>query len=170
MPTGPALAGPGRMQPMPAPAQARTASDAARLAAQRSGQAPVQAADPDALNRLARNAARSGATAPPLSMRPRSPFAPQAGAQAPVAKPAPQQMRPQMPPQGYPQAYPQSHTGVAHSPVQTHPQAAPGYHPAYPQGYPAPYPQPQVQVTPHAAPPQTAQRSTPPRGPARVRR
>ena len=164
--SAPTLAGPGRNMQVFAPGEAKTASDAARLAAQR-GQSvpPLRANDPDALNRLARNAAASGATAPPA---PRSPFAPpQQTARAPMPHTGPQtapQARPQAYPQGYPQAYPQAYPGAAHRGATANPQASQLVPTAYPNAYP------QVQVSPQPVPPQVAQGRVPPRGPARVRR
>ena len=135
---------------------ASSAADAARKVAatrSRTVTAPLQAGDPDALARLARNASphtRGPANAAPVPQA-RSPFAPQG-----VPQRAPQGV-----PQGLPQGTPQAYAQPAPTPGSAAPTASPqGYPQAYPQGA-NPYPQPR---------PQTAPQPARTRGPARLRR
>jgi Flp pilus assembly protein TadD len=123
------------------PGQASSASDALRRSqspSQMAGArtmtspAPLQATDPNALARLARNASphTRGAPQPTLQQAPQaqSPFAPKAGQVIPPQ--AAPQGAPHALPQGYPQAYPAqanpyAQPGQQYAPQQQQPQAQP---------------------------------------------
>ena len=132
---------------------ASSAADAARMAAgqTRTQTVPLQASDPDALARLARNASphtRGMAGTPSAKPQARSPFAPQQAAQS-------------APPSGSPQAYSQPYAQPGHPQIPVAPTGyTQGYSQAFPQGA-NPYAQPRPQMAPQPSRP---------RGPARLRR
>ena len=150
-PTAQGLAPRGNFQVFD-PSQARSAAEAARaVATQRAASPALKATDPNALDRLARNASPAARA---VSQGRSIHSAPVQGMMAPQGLAAPQGM-------AAPQGTPAPQTG---SPFAQAPQPRPGY----PQAYPQP-------VNPYAqsgyAQPVPAQPArVPPRGPARMRR